>query len=265
MCFTEGFDAPKTAIVSNCRPTKSESLYLQIIGRATRPLAGIVDGPETAEQRKAAIESSEKPYCVILDFCGNSGEHKLVSVADVLAGDSVDPIDLAQAIAIAKEDGEKVDTAELIEKVKQARKEAEDRKEAERIKRLMTSTKADHADYTAVDVNLFAGGKFDSHDNQAEMASDGQKRLLRHLGIDKKQAKHLTKKQASGIIAQEYKKVQKDWKAVMNGAKTQMELHQIGMTIKQRESTDYMLRDKKTLDILRTHYLARREAINGGN
>ena len=265
MCFTEGFDAPKTAIIANCRPTKSESLYLQIIGRGTRPLAGVVDGPDTAAARRKAISESIKTHCVVLDFCGNSGEHKLISVADVLAGEHVNPIDLAQAIAIAKEDGETVDTAELIEKVKQARKEAEDRKEAERLKRLMTSTKADHADYTAVDVNLFAGGKFDSHDSQSEMASDGQRRFLKHLGIDKKQAKHLTKKQASGIIAKAYKAVQGDWKKAMDGATTQGELHQIGRVIKQREATDYMLRDKKTLDILRAHYAQRREVLNGGN
>ena len=265
MCFTEGFDAPKTAIIANCRPTKSEALYLQIIGRGTRPLAGIVDGPETAEARKAAIEASEKSHCVVLDFCGNSGEHKLVSVADVLAGDAVDPIDLEQAIAIAKEDGKTVDTEELIEKVKQARKEAEDRKEQERIRRLMTSTKADHADYTAVDVNLFAGGKFDSHDSQSEMASDGQKRFLKHLGIDKKQSRHLTRKQASGIIAQAYKKVQNDWKSAMNSATTRAELHQIGRVIKQRESTDYMLRDEKTIAILRNHYKQRREALGEGS
>lgn len=265
MCFTEGFDAPKTSIIANCRPTKSEALYLQIIGRGTRPLAGIVDGPETADERRQAIAKSDKSHCVVLDFCGNSGEHKLVSVADVLAGEHVDPIDLAQAIAIAKEDGETVDTAELIEKVKQARKEAEDRKEAERIKRLMTSTKADHADYTAVDVNLFTGSKFDPQTSQAEMASDGQKRFLKHLGIDKKQAKHLTKKQASGIIAQAYKKVQNDWKTAMNGAKTQGELHQIGKVIAERKASDYMLRDEKTIAVLQTHYKQRREALNERN
>jgi hypothetical protein len=228
-------------------------------------LAGIVDGPETAEERKKAIADSEKSHCVVLDFCGNSGEHKLVSVADVLAGDSVDPIDLAQAIAIAKEEGETVDTAELIEKVKQARKEAEDRKEAERIKRLMTSTKADHADYTAVDVNLFAGDKFESNGSQAEMASDGQRRFLKHLGIDKKQSKHLTKKQASGIIAKAYKAVQADWIKAMDGAKTQGELHQIGKVIAQRKTSDYMLRDEKTIAILQLHYKQRREALNERN
>ena len=97
------------------------------------------------------------------------------------------------------------------------------------------------------------------------MASEGQRRLMQHLGIDKKQAKHLTKKQASGIIAKAYKAVQGDWKKAMDGAKTQGELHQIGKTIKQRESTDYMLRDKKTLEVLRAHYFARREALNVGN
>jgi hypothetical protein len=112
-------------------------------------------------------------------------------------------------------------------------------------------------------VNLFAGDKFDSQANQAEMASDGQKRFLKHLGIDKKQSRHLTRKQASGIIAQAYRKVQNDWKTAMNQATTQSELHQIGRVIKQRESTDYMLRDEKTIGILRTHYKQRRDELNG--
>lgn len=265
MCFTEGFDAPKTVIVANCRPTKSESLYLQIIGRGTRPLAGVVDGPETAELRKAAIAASDKPCCIVLDFVGNSGEHKLISVADVLAGKRVDPIDLAEALRIAKASGESVDTEELIEKVKQSRIEAAQRKEADRLHRLMTRTKADHADYTAVDVNLFAGEQFESHDKEKEMASIGQQRFLRHLGIDKKAAKNITKRQASGIIAKAYRNVQNDWKRVMDGASTAGELHQIGKQIKAREASDYMLRDKATLDILRKHYNQRRGQINGGN
>ena len=61
MVFTEGFDAPATEVIANCRPTKSESLYLQILGRGTRPLPGVVDGPETAEARKLSIAQLPSP------------------------------------------------------------------------------------------------------------------------------------------------------------------------------------------------------------
>jgi superfamily II DNA or RNA helicase len=65
--LTEGFDAPETACIAVARPTKSRSLYAQMIGRGTR----IADG---------------KDNCLILDFVGNAGRHKLVTPLDVLAG-----------------------------------------------------------------------------------------------------------------------------------------------------------------------------------
>ena len=65
--LTEGFDAPSTACIAIARPTKSRALYAQMIGRGTRTAAG-------------------KPDCLILDFVGNSGRHKLVTPLDVLAG-----------------------------------------------------------------------------------------------------------------------------------------------------------------------------------
>jgi superfamily II DNA or RNA helicase len=243
MVFTEGFDAPATSVVANCRPTKSESLYLQIIGRATRTLAGVVDGPQTPELRKAAIAASAKPYCTILDFVGNSGEHKLISVADVLAGDRVEPIDLKEAVRIATETGEAVDIEALAEKVKQARQEQAERKEQERLRRLMTNTKADHADYTAVDVDLFAGQKFEASVKNGAAISPPQQRFLYKLGIPKNKSKHLSKKQASGIISKAFKKVESDWKTLFNQAKTKQELFEVGQAIAARKGSDYMLRD----------------------
>jgi superfamily II DNA or RNA helicase len=154
MVFTEGFDAPKTAIIANARPTKSESLYLQIIGRGTRPLAGVVDGPETAEERKAAIAESDKPHCVILDFVGNSGRHKITSVFDLLAGDDCDPLDLETALKEAEAADSEVDVEELIEKAKTEREERERIAEEER---LIESTRhhATRASYEAIEVDLF--------------------------------------------------------------------------------------------------------------
>ena len=260
MVFTEGFDAPATSVVANCRPTKSESLYLQIIGRATRTLPGVVDGPETAELRKAAIEASDKPYCTILDFVGNSGEHKLISVADVLAGDRVEPIDLKEAIRIATETGEAVDIEELAEKVKQARQEAAERKEQERLRRLMTNTKADHADYTAVDVDLFGGQKFEASVENGAAISIKQQRFLERLGIPKNKSKHLSKKQASGIISKAFKRVEGDWKTIMGQADSREALLQIGRTIDKRKGADRMLSDD-VLSNLRKAYKQRAKEL----
>ena len=57
---TEGFDLPDASCVIIARPTKSLSLYLQMIGRGMRPKDGEDD-------------------CVILDLAGNSLEHGLPS------------------------------------------------------------------------------------------------------------------------------------------------------------------------------------------
>ena len=75
---TEGFDAPKVKVIAIGRPTKSRALYVQMLGRGTRPLPGIVDGPETADMRRAAIKASDKPHCTVIDFMGQSSRHKLV-------------------------------------------------------------------------------------------------------------------------------------------------------------------------------------------
>ena len=84
--LTEGFDDSGVEVIVMGKPTKSRSLYCQCVGRATRPLPGTVDGPETAELRKLSIENSAKPSCLIIDFVGNSGRHKLMTSADILGG-----------------------------------------------------------------------------------------------------------------------------------------------------------------------------------
>jgi len=84
--LTEGFDDPGVEVVIMGRPTKSRSLYSQMVGRSTRPLPGVVDGPDTPEARKAAIAASAKPSCLVVDFVGNAGRHKLITSADILGG-----------------------------------------------------------------------------------------------------------------------------------------------------------------------------------
>lgn len=105
--LTEGFDDPGVEVVIMGRPTKSRSLYAQMVGRATRPLPGVVDGLETAEERKAAMAASRKPGCLVVDFVGNSGQHKLVTSADILGG-KVSEAAIARAVAEAREAGQPV-------------------------------------------------------------------------------------------------------------------------------------------------------------
>ena len=86
MVLTEGYDNPWVELIANARPTKSRSLYVQTIGRSTRPLPGLIDNYPNEELRKEAIARSAKPFCRILDFVGNSGRHKLITCLDVLGG-----------------------------------------------------------------------------------------------------------------------------------------------------------------------------------
>lgn len=199
--FTEGFDAPGTVVVANVRPTKSESLYLQIIGRGTRPLPGTVDGWESDTGRRNAIACSDKPACIVLDFVGNAGRHKLVSVADVLSGESVPAEDLSWAVEEAAKSTEPVDMEELIEKAKANREAKQKREEEERQRRLSTRTYADHVDYTATDIGI--GQSFDPFSDYQpgpSQATQKQVNLLVKLGINPETAVKYSKRQAGAVI-----------------------------------------------------------------
>ena len=129
--FTEGFDEPGIELVAITRPTKSRSLYAQMVGRGTRPLPGLVDQWEQAGDRRAAIASSAKPHLEVLDFVGNSGKHKLITTADILGGNFDDEVvDRARKKA---ENGESLDMSDALQ---EAVKEVHAEREAERLRRL---------------------------------------------------------------------------------------------------------------------------------
>src|ERR1041385_98277 len=135
--LTEGFDDPGVEVVIMGRPTKSRSLYSQMVGRSTRPLPGVVDGPETAEERRAAIAASTKPWCLVVDFVGNAGKHKLITSADILGGKVSEealeltmeralkaggPVNMTEALCKAEEElKQKREQARLAEAARRAR------------------------------------------------------------------------------------------------------------------------------------------------
>ena len=63
--LTEGFDAPRASCIVIARPTRSRSLYLQMLGRGTRKYPG-------------------KDDCLVLDLVGASHRHDMQSVASAV-------------------------------------------------------------------------------------------------------------------------------------------------------------------------------------
>lgn len=150
--LTEGYDSPGVECIVMGRPTKSRSLYSQMVGRSTRPLPGLVDGIAEKEDRKMAIAASPKPSCLIIDFAGNAGRHKLMSTADILGGKSSD-----EAIEAAKEratrQGGVVNMVEIIaEEEERLRREMEERRQKEAARKARLIGKAT---FTARNINPF--------------------------------------------------------------------------------------------------------------
>lgn len=189
----EGFDNPKVEVIAMARPTKSRSLYAQAVGRSTRPLPGLVDGLDPAEARRMAIAGSQKPFCRILDFVGNSGKHKLISCADVLGGKYPEEIiERAKQKAIAEGKPVRISvtlTNEARDAERKKREAAEKaRQEAEARKNHLLSK----VNYSTEDVDPFDGdtarpnGKiYRSKDGRP--FSEKQSNILRRAGLDPSQ------------------------------------------------------------------------------
>ncbi len=141
MIATEGFDEPSIELIIMARPTKSRSLYSQMVGRGTRPagnIAHILGDLLFAEERVTCIAQSEKPWLEVLDFVGNSGRHKLVSTVDIL-GDIYTEEEREAARKLSEEGP--IDVEEALEKAKldieKKKREAEEAKRLREIEQEM--------------------------------------------------------------------------------------------------------------------------------
>jgi superfamily II DNA or RNA helicase len=127
-----GFDYPPAQTVILGRPTRSRSFWLQVVGRACRPLPGVVDGPETAEERIAAIAGSAKPRFRIVDCTDASLDHRLVTSVDMFCHGDKEvkeavkraaekaPLTQEEMDALAREAEERRKLAQQIEAQRQA-------------------------------------------------------------------------------------------------------------------------------------------------
>ena len=64
--YTEGTDLPMISCIVHARPVKWWGLYFQMTGRGLRPLPGVIEHLNTAEERKAAIAASAKKNCIVI-------------------------------------------------------------------------------------------------------------------------------------------------------------------------------------------------------
>ena len=191
---TEGFDCD-AAVIAMARPTKSRSLYCQMIGRGTRPDFGLMPTLNDLSgdtERVAAISSSRKPTMLVLDFVGNSGKHKLISTADVLGGDYDDAV-VERAARNAQAQGGEIDMdAELRAAAKQEEEDARNRRREVVAK----------AQWKARDVNPF--DVFELRPNREKgwhigrPPTEKQRAMLVKAGVDKVESLSFT--HASQII-----------------------------------------------------------------
>lgn len=70
--LTTGFDYPAIDLIAMLRLTRSPGLWVQMLGRGTRPVYAPGYDLTTREGRLAAIAASDKQTCLVLDYCGNT-------------------------------------------------------------------------------------------------------------------------------------------------------------------------------------------------
>jgi len=183
-CLTEGFDDAGVELIVMGRPTKSRSLYAQMIGRATRPaevIAHALNDAPSNEARRGMIAASCKPSCEVVDFVGNSGKHKLCTSADVLGG-KVSEEAVEAALRRVREAGAPVDMAQALD---EAQAEIERRRQVEAARRAamvarakFTATRVDPFDVFDITPQRERGG------DARRQLSEKQTALLQKNGID---------------------------------------------------------------------------------
>lgn len=70
--LTTGFDYPEIDLIVMLRPTQSPGLWVQMLGRGTRPVYAPGHNLGDAAGRLAAQSGGPKKNCLVLDFAGNT-------------------------------------------------------------------------------------------------------------------------------------------------------------------------------------------------
>ena len=178
--LTEGYDHPGIEAVVMARGTLSRSLYAQMAGRGTRPLPGIVESVliDDPASRREAISTSSKPSLLLLDFCGNSGRHKLITSADILGGKISE-----EARDRARNKIEKKGAGNMLDELALAEKELREQEEARKRDGLVAKSKFNLTYVDPFDVFQKRAEKWKGH-TQRYPLTDKQRTILCRNGYN---------------------------------------------------------------------------------
>jgi len=170
MILTEGYDYNDVGCVLAARPTQSETVYVQSIGRGTRPKSDKFQ--ETFKHDHVAGN------CIVLDFVDNCGRHSLVNAHELDKG-----IAIEERVFLPAEHKEK-----LIE--------AREAREHKIQSRISTDNRVN-----LLEIPEFQMGNW-RVEKMEEMATEAQIGFLQRLGIYQAEIEY-TKFQASEAISNE--------------------------------------------------------------
>lgn len=201
--FTEGFDDSGVEVVSMARPTKSRALYAQMAGRGTRPhesIAHRLNDFNAAGIRRGYIARSCKPSCLIIDFVGNSGKHKLMTTADILGGNLSDEA-VESAVAAAIREGRPVRMDKSVEEEEKRLEEKRQREieQAARKARLTAKTSYKTQSVDPFDLLQIKPVKLRGWD-EGKQLTEKQSGILRKAGFDPATLDYAKAKQLVGVI-----------------------------------------------------------------
>lgn len=174
--FTEGFDAPDTAAIALCRPTKSRSLYSQMVGRGTRLAPG-------------------KDDCILIDFAWLTDSMELVRPSDLFdrTTRNDEEADILNEMIVQAPDG-----LDLVEASKEAKEEATKR-QVLRIKARSRDVKVRWVSYDPLAMADTLGipmrGKLGP---TSDPATDKQVQTLAKFGVEK--ADQMSRNRASKML-----------------------------------------------------------------
>jgi superfamily II DNA or RNA helicase len=206
---TEGTDLPGVEVIALCRPTKSRSLFEQMIGRGVRPAANIAErlnDMTSGDERLDLIRLSSKPWLTVYDYAGNAGKHKLIGIADVLGGDYSENVK-ERAKKIAKKESENGTPSSMFDALDRADAEIKEEIRLKRMQELADARARRHliakVEYVTGDVDVFdwydlRPPKADNRWN-APPLTDRQAMALQRFGVD---PQGLTKGQAGTMLGQ---------------------------------------------------------------
>ena len=128
MMLTKGYDDRTIRAVFMCRKTKSRRLYVQVMGRGTRPDCEGLNDAASADERRAMIAASVKPDVLMVNMVGIGETVRDVTVIDVL-GSADDQAIIDRAKEIAAEQG----IGDVEEAIAAAQEEVEEARQIERM------------------------------------------------------------------------------------------------------------------------------------